>query len=155
MFEILSEDENQTYEIGFNIGSLCFKNTMIMLNGQLGAGKTTLSKGIAKGLGILDNVTSPSFAILNIYNGRLPLYHFDLYRLSDESEIYELGFDEYFEGDGVCVVEWPDNLIKFNEFLKISIFGSGDEERKIIFEANGEKHKELLYNLKKSLEKKS
>lgn len=153
MFEIMSEDENQTFEIGLKIGSLCFPNTMIMLNGQLGAGKTTLSKGIAKGLGVLDNVTSPSFAILNIYNGKLPFFHFDLYRLSNESEIHELGFDEYFEGDGVCVIEWPDSLLKYNEYLNLNIFGSGEDERKITFEAHGEKHKELLFNLKESLEK--
>lgn len=79
---------------------------VILLNGQLGAGKTTFTKCLAKSLGVEDTVTSPTFAFMKEYNGRLPLYHFDLYRVADEDELYELGLNEYLYMDGVCVVEW-------------------------------------------------
>ena len=79
---------------------------VILLNGQLGAGKTAFTKCLAKSLGVKDTVTSPTFAFMKEYSGRLPLYHFDLYRVADEDELYELGLNEYLYMDGVCVVEW-------------------------------------------------
>lgn len=154
MYTFTSNSDEQTYNFGKFIGSNCFETSIITLNGQLGAGKTVLAKGIAKGLGINDNVTSPSFAILNIYSGKLPLYHFDLYRLSNIEEIYELGFDEYFDGDGVCLIEWAnDLLLNRDEVLNISIEGSGDEKRKITINANGEKHINLLNKINRYMEK--
>ena len=84
---------------------------MVALFGELGAGKTALTKYIAEGLGALETVTSPTFTIINEYkSGRLPLYHFDVYRLKGEEEMYELGYEEYFYGDGVTVVEWADKV---------------------------------------------
>lgn len=154
MYTFTSNSDEQTYNFGNLIGSNCFKTAIITLNGQLGAGKTVLAKGIAKGLGINDNVTSPSFAILNIYSGKFPLYHFDLYRLTNIEEIYELGFDEYFDGDGVCLIEWAnDLLLNRDEVLNISIEGSGDEKRKIILNANGEKYTNLLNKINRYMEK--
>ena len=79
---------------------------VILLNGQLGAGKTTFTKSLAKCLGVEDTVTSPTFAFMKEYSGRLNLYHFDLYRVSDEDELYELGLNDYLYMNGVCVVEW-------------------------------------------------
>lgn len=82
---------------------------VICLLGDLGTGKTTMTKAIAEGLGVTEEVTSPTFNIVNIYrSGRLPLYHFDVYRLSGAEELYATGTDEYFEGDGVCIIEWAD-----------------------------------------------
>lgn len=82
---------------------------IICLLGDLGTGKTTLTKAVAAGLGVVEEVTSPTFNIVNIYNsGRLPLYHFDVYRLSGAEEFLATGTDEYFYGDGVCVIEWAD-----------------------------------------------
>ena len=154
MYTFTSKSDEQTFEFGKFIGLNCFEGAIITLNGQLGAGKTILAKGIAKGLGINDNVTSPSFAILNIYSGKVPLYHFDLYRLSNVQEIEELGFNEYFEGDGVCLIEWANDLfVKSNEILNINISGSGDEKREIMFNANGEKHEKLLDEINKYMEK--
>lgn len=84
---------------------------VVALTGPLGAGKTTLSKAIAKGLGVRETVTSPTFTIIKEYkDGRLPLYHFDVYRIMDEEEMYELGYEEYFYGEGVCLVEWADKI---------------------------------------------
>jgi len=83
--------------------------SVLAMTGDLGAGKTTFTKAIAKGLGIDGPVTSPTFTILQEYKqGRLPLYHFDVYRVYDEEELFEIGFDEYLHGDGVCIIEWAD-----------------------------------------------
>ncbi len=153
MYVITSKSDTQTNNLGFKIGSHCFPSTIITINGQLGAGKTELTKGIAKGLGINNNVTSPSFAILNIYSGRLPLYHFDLYRLSSAEEIDELGFNEYFDGDGVCAIEWPNNLpLNRKEYLEINISGSGDDDRTITLTAYGICHTGLLEDIIISME---
>lgn len=85
--------------------------TVIAMNGDLGAGKTTFTKALAKGLGIEETVTSPTFNIVKEYRGgRLPLYHFDVYRIEDPEEMYELGYEEYFYGEGVCAVEWAEKI---------------------------------------------
>lgn len=83
---------------------------IVSLEGGLGAGKTTLAKGIAAGLGVHDTVTSPTFTIISEYLGRIPLYHMDLYRIEDEEELYNLGIDDFLYGDGVCLIEWIDRL---------------------------------------------
>lgn len=96
----------QTQSLGIALGKYLFPHALITLTGDLGAGKTTLTKSIAKGLGITQIVNSPTFTILKIYeSGRIPLYHFDAYRLEDASE--DLGFEEYIDGEGICVIEWP------------------------------------------------
>ena len=102
-----------TEKFGEKLGSLLQAGDVICLNGELGAGKTTLTKNIAKGMGIEDYVTSPTFSIINEYYGKLNLYHFDTYRLEDVEEVSYLGFDEYFYGDGVCVIEWADRIATF------------------------------------------
>lgn len=98
-----------TDELGTFLGTKARPGDIILLDGDLGAGKTTLTQFIAKGLGVpsTEYVTSPSFAILHEYQGRIPLYHMDLYRLGGEDEVVDLGFDEYFYGVGLCVIEWP------------------------------------------------
>ena len=81
---------------------------VVCINGDLGAGKTAFTAGIAKGIGVTDIVSSPTFTIVNCYNGDMPLYHFDVYRISDCDEMYDIGFDEYVAGDGITVIEWAD-----------------------------------------------
>jgi tRNA threonylcarbamoyladenosine biosynthesis protein TsaE len=118
--KILTKDEKGTYELGVKIGKHLKNGDVLSINGELGAGKTHMTKGIAKGLDVDDYITSPSFTILNVYEGRIPLFHFDVYRIDDIREMYDIGFDEYLYGDGVCVVEWgtivsellPDDTIK-------------------------------------------
>lgn len=135
---IVTDSEASTIKLGENIGKVLEPGDIISLTGDLGAGKTQLTKGIAAGLGVVDYVTSPTFIIVNEYEGRIPLYHFDVYRINDIQEMYEIGFDEYLFGKGVCVIEWgdivsdllPEKIIRINmkkvddNIREISIEGS-------------------------------
>ncbi len=122
IYETSSADE--TFKLGYEAGQKAAPGDVFCLDGDLGVGKTVFTAGFAKGLGIEEAICSPTFTILQVYEeGRLPLYHFDVYRISDPSEMDEIGFDEYAYGDGVCVIEWgsmieeilPENTI----FIKI------------------------------------
>lgn len=107
-----SFDEKDTFAIGETIGKQTKPGEVYALLGDLGVGKTVLTKGLAKGLGITEAVNSPTFTIVQIYEqGRLPLYHFDVYRIADPEEMDEIGYEDYFFGEGVCLVEWA-NLIE-------------------------------------------
>ncbi|GFR36199.1 tRNA (adenosine(37)-N6)-threonylcarbamoyltransferase complex ATPase subunit type 1 TsaE [Thermobrachium celere] len=122
MKTVVTNSERETFELGYKIGNILKKGDVISLNGDLGAGKTHLTKGIAAGLGVEDYITSPTFTIVNEYMGRLPLYHFDVYRIDDIYEMYEIGFEEYLYGDGVCVVEWGDMVEELLPKNKIYIY---------------------------------
>ena len=100
-----------TEALGEKLGREARAGQIYCLSGDLGVGKTVFTKGFAKGLGITEHVTSPTFAIVNEYEGRLPLYHFDVYRISCEEEMEDTGYEEYFYGEGVCLVEWAE-LVK-------------------------------------------
>lgn len=109
--EIETFSAKETFEIGRKIGMEALPGSVFTLIGDLGVGKTVLTQGVAEGLGIEEPVNSPTFTILQVYDeGRLPFYHFDVYRIADESEMDEIGYEEFFYGDGVCFVEWA-NLI--------------------------------------------
>jgi len=96
-----------TFALGEEMGRLANAGEIICLDGDLGVGKTVFTKGFAKGLGITESVCSPTFTIIQEYHeGRLPLYHFDVYRIADPEELYEIGYEEFFFGEGVCLVEW-------------------------------------------------
>ncbi|MDX8363306.1 tRNA (adenosine(37)-N6)-threonylcarbamoyltransferase complex ATPase subunit type 1 TsaE [Cytobacillus sp. IB215316] len=103
-YEIITDSAEQTMKIAYKLASHLHQGDVIVLEGDLGAGKTTFTKGLAKGLGITRNVNSPTFTIIKEYQGKVPLYHMDVYRLENGSE--DLGFQEYFEGNGITVVEW-------------------------------------------------
>ena len=106
---ITMKTEKDTETFGMRLGRNASPGTVIALTGELGTGKTTLTRAIARGLGIQEPITSPTFNIIKEYDdGRLPLYHFDVYRIGDPEEMYELGYEEYFYGSGVCVIEWAD-----------------------------------------------
>jgi len=135
MVVIQSGTPAETEQVGALIGALLQPGDFLALRGELGSGKTRFARGIATGLGIGADipVTSPTYALLNIYQGRIPLYHFDLYRLAGEDEVIELGFAEYFSGDGVSLVEWPERLIEElpSERLEIAFSYSGETRRRI------------------------
>lgn len=99
--------EKDTFDAAYSLGSQAQEGDIFLLEGELGVGKTVFAKGFAKGLGIDEPVTSPTFTIIQEYRqGRIPLYHFDVYRIADVEEMYELGYESYFFGDGVCLIEW-------------------------------------------------
>ena len=101
----------ETYEIGKRLGEEIQKGDIVTLSGDLGVGKTVFAQGVAAGLGIEDNVCSPTFTILQVYeDGRLPLYHFDTYRIEDPGEMEVIGYEDYFFGDGACLIEWPEMI---------------------------------------------
>ncbi len=103
---------NDTFMAGYRLGEEAEAGQVFCLLGDLGVGKTVFTKGFAKGLGIEADICSPTFTIIQVYEeGRLPLYHFDVYRISDPEEMYEIGYDDYVESDGVCLIEWA-NIIK-------------------------------------------
>ncbi|MFA6663008.1 MAG: tRNA (adenosine(37)-N6)-threonylcarbamoyltransferase complex ATPase subunit type 1 TsaE [Lachnospiraceae bacterium] len=109
-YETNSADE--TFALGEKMGRAAVKGETYALLGDLGVGKTVFTQGFAHGLGITEPVNSPTFTILQVYDkGRIPLYHFDVYRIADPEEMFEIGFDDYISGDGVCLIEWA-NLIE-------------------------------------------
>lgn len=136
----------ETTKIGFLLGKLVQPSDVICLTGDLGTGKTHITKGIAKGLGIEEHITSPTFTIVNEYDsGRLKFYHFDVYRVSDPDEIYAIGFDEYIFSDGVSVIEWANYIEEIlpKEFLHIYIekdLSKGENFRKITITPYGERY---------------
>lgn len=137
--EVFSANEMSTQELGESLGRIAQPGDVVALSGDLGAGKTQLTKGIARGLGIADPVTSPTFNILLVHEGRIPLYHFDLYRLDEPDQLDDIDYFGTIEGDGVSVVEWgdrfaeavPDDAVVVNlrivndEHRRIDIVGSG------------------------------
>lgn len=127
------KNEEDTRDFGLDLGRSLQKGDVVALIGDLGTGKTALTKYIAQGLGIRDIITSPTFTIVQEYReGRLPLYHFDVYRIGEPEEMYELGYEEYFYGDGVCVIEWADRIEELlpegTKTIRIE-YGENQEER--------------------------
>ncbi len=109
---IETKSEKETYELGFSIGKEAKPGQIYALTGDLGVGKTVFTKGVAAGLAVQEQVNSPTFTIVQVYeSGRLPFYHFDVYRIGDPEEMDEIGYEDYFYGEGLCLVEWAD-LIK-------------------------------------------
>lgn len=138
-----TNSEAETFLLGKKLGEEAKAGQVFTLIGDLGVGKTVFTKGLAKGLGITEPVNSPTFTILQIYEeGRLPFYHFDVYRISDVEEMEEIGYEDYFYGDGVCLIEWA-NLIEEilpDKILQITIekdLQKGFDYRKIILEEIG------------------
>ena len=108
---IETNSEKETWDLGFSLGEKACAGQVYTLVGDLGVGKTIFTKGLAKGLGIDEPVSSPTFTIVQIYDeGRLPFYHFDVYRIADVEEMYELDCEGYFYGDGVCLIEWASQI---------------------------------------------
>ncbi len=110
MHILQSYGEEETFKIGQMLGRKALPGQIFCLVGDLGTGKTVLAKGMADGLGIQEDIVSPTFTIVQEYQGRLPFYHFDIYRIMDEDELFEIGWEEYINGNGVCLVEWADQV---------------------------------------------
>lgn len=154
-FTIETKDEKETLWLAEKLGRLTAPQDVILLEGDLGAGKTTFTKGLAKGMGIPSVVKSPTYTIIREYTkGRIPLYHMDVYRLEGIGG-EELGLEEYFYGDGVSVVEWSAFVEEElpRQFLKIKLEPSGEllERRRLTFEPHGSRYLYLLTEFKDTL----
>lgn len=139
-----------TRELGALFGALAEAGMVVLLNGNLGAGKTCFAQGVGLGMGLAPSspVTSPSYTLLNIYPGRVPLYHFDLYRLTQVDDLADLGYDEYAEGAGLTLVEWADRMTgSFTSSLEVAIESLGGEQRRLHFTAGDERGEALLARL--------
>jgi tRNA threonylcarbamoyladenosine biosynthesis protein TsaE len=140
-----------TEEFGRRLGTLLFPNSVIALIGPLGAGKTHLSRAIAEGLGISNPaaVTSPTFTLIHEYPARLPIFHFDAYRLKGPNEFLDLGATEYFEAGGVCLIEWADRVASAvpDERLTIHLEATGEQTRRATLSASGVAYQNLLKSL--------
>jgi len=150
-FSILSETPDKTKKIGKKLAKLIVPGDIILFFGELGTGKTCLTQGIAEELKVKDYVNSPSFTIINEYQGEMPIYHFDLFRVNSYEEIIDLGYEEYFYGKGLTVVEWAEKMEKHlpREYLKILITIVDIKRRKICFLPKGYRFAKLIKELKK------
>lgn len=143
-YKFTSRCEEDTLEIAENIESEKFPGMVICLNGELGSGKTVFVKGFAKALGIKDTITSPTFSLVKeYYDGEMPLFHMDVYRLEDSNENF--GLDDYLNQDGVCIIEWPEMIENQlpEERLDIKIKVIDDETRVLVFTPYGQQYEEL------------
>ncbi len=142
---IRTTSAEETRRLGRCIGASCRGNEVILLEGDLGSGKTTLAQGLAAGLGISAPIISPTFIVLREYNGRLPLYHFDFYRLAGTERAVDLEFDQYLEAGGVCVIEWPSCAPEIvpAEHLRLDLSVSGTSDRSIALRGAGVRHRDL------------
>lgn len=142
---IETHDPEETFEVGRKIGMNAKPGQIYTLTGDLGVGKTVFTQGVAAGLGITEPVNSPTFTIIQEYeDGRLPFYHFDVYRIGDLEEMEEIGYDDYFFGQGICLIEWAELIEEILPEKRIEVIiekdlEKGFEYRKITIEERGEK----------------
>ena len=138
--EFLTNSPEETERVGARLGEILPPGTVIAYEGDLGAGKTAFTRGLARGLGYRDPVTSPTYTIVNEYlGGRSPLFHFDMYRLSSCDDLWDIGWEDYLERGGICAVEWSENVADALEgAIRIRIEKTGDESRRITIEGGEE-----------------
>ena len=136
--EILTHTPEETEKAGEALAKALYPGAVVALYGDLGAGKTAFVRGMARGLGSTDRVTSPTFTIVNEYGGKLELFHFDMYRLKSSDELFDIGWEDYLARGGVCVVEWSENVSDAFDGteVKVTIDKLSDADRKITVEDN-------------------
>lgn len=158
---IETRNEKETYTLGYSIGKRAQAGQVYTLTGDLGVGKTVFTQGLAAGLGIEEQVNSPTFTIVQIYeDGRLPFYHFDVYRIGDVEEMEEIGYEDYFYGNGVCLIEWANlieeilppqvisvviekNLAEGFDYRKITVVGMDEAMQAAVCAAQEEKNENI------------
>lgn len=152
LVEFISHSTAQTQNTGATLATYLQPGDIVLLEGDLGAGKTTFTKGLAQGLGVEGYVNSPTFTLVNQYEGRLPLYHMDCYRLENGREALAFGIEEYLYGDGVCVIEWSERIrdILPKEVLRVKLGFLTETKRTIRIEPSGEQYIKLMQDFKKN-----
>ena len=131
--EFITRSPEETEAVGMALGKRLTPGTVIAYQGDLGAGKTAFTRGLAKGLGATEQVTSPTYTIVNEYlSGRMPLFHFDMYRLASSDDLWDIGWEDYLERGGVCAVEWSENVADaMEDAITVCIQKTGEDSRKI------------------------
>lgn len=144
--QLITTSPEKTQDIGFNLGLNASPGDIYYLIGHLGSGKTCLTQGIARGLDIKNIITSPTFVLIKEYYGRIPLYHIDLYRLEREEDILLLGLEQYFESNGLCVIEWAEKLVNIFDYdhLEIELSYISENERGLNFTAFSKHYENIL-----------
>ena len=134
--EFITISPQETEAVGAALGKVLPAGTVLAYEGDLGAGKTAFTRGLAKGLGSTEQVTSPTYTIVNEYlSGRLPLFHFDMYRLASADDLWDIGWEDYLERGGICAVEWSENVTEaLDDPVRIRIEKTSDESRRITIE---------------------
>jgi tRNA threonylcarbamoyladenosine biosynthesis protein TsaE len=153
MLTMTTQSADETMKLGKALARHLKPGAIVCLHGELGSGKTTLVKGIAEGLKLKQQmVNSPTFVLMNIYEGKLPLYHFDFYRLQNIKEIEQIGYEEFLYGKGICVIEWADKLKELypKEYLKIELSHVAANERRLSLTPQGNGYEKALRALKTS-----
>jgi len=131
--EVVSNGVAETEALGERLGAVLQPGTVLAYTGDLGAGKTAFTRGLARGLGVTERVTSPTFTIVNEYEGRLPLFHFDMYRLGGEEELFDIGWEDYLARGGVCAVEWSENIAEaLEDCIRIDIRRGEHDNQRVI-----------------------
>ena len=138
--EFLTRSPEETEAVGAALGKILLPGAVIAYEGDLGAGKTAFTRGLARGLGCRDTVTSPTYTIVNEYiSGRMPLFHFDMYRLRSSDDLWDIGWEDYLDRGGVCAVEWSENVADAMENpIRVRIEKTGEEDRRITIEGGDE-----------------
>ena len=151
--KFVTHSAEQTQKVGISIGKLAEPGDIFLLIGDLGAGKTCLTQGIAYGLDIQEYTLSPSFVIMRELHGRLPLYHMDFYRLENIAEISDLGLDDYLFGEGVCVIEWANKGLTVlpEDHLLIGIDYMAENERSFVIDPRGERYIRMVEQLRETI----
>ena len=134
--QFISNSPEQTEQVGCALGKILKPGTVLAYEGDLGAGKTAFTRGLARGLGAAETVTSPTYTIVNEYlSGRLPLFHFDMYRLASADDLWDIGWEDYLDRGGVCAVEWSENVREaMEDAIRVRIEKTGEESRRITIE---------------------
>ncbi len=156
MFSVRTNQPEETFALGERMAPYLPPGTVVALTGELGAGKTLFAKGIARGLKVQGQVTSPTFTIINEYQGKLPLFHIDAYRLEEDYEIDELGLDEYLNSTGITLIEWPERIRTYlpDSYIRVvfekGLTGNGEEYRLLKFFTVGKEWESVIGEFKKN-----
>ena len=131
--ELITNSPEETEGVGLRLGKVLPGGTILAYEGDLGAGKTAFTRGLARGLGAAEQVTSPTYTIVNEYlSGRLPLFHFDMYRLASADDLWDIGWEDYLERGGICAVEWSENVREaMEDAITVRIEKLGEDTRRI------------------------
>jgi len=149
--DVISHSVAQTRRLGARLAELLAPGDVVLLGGNLGAGKTVFAQGVAEGLGIKEPVTSPTFTLIHEYEGRLPLFHVDLYRIGGDAEASDLGLEEYLYGDGVTLIEWAERASGLvpPEHLLVALRPVADTKRALRFDPAGKRYRQLVAAFKR------